>query len=181
GPVELPKCTLVRTGTILLLLGILCQSAVCQKTAEHQGPPPIEPAEGRREAQKLLVEMLSQKPSQTNTGALKIRGPRGPERVVPLSIQVNSTAGNSTAVYEATASGGAASKLTVIHSGQQPNQYKLAENGSAPEKSLNGDEAMVPFAGSDFWVADLGLEFLHWPDQRVLRKELRRSQSCAVL
>src|SRR5207302_8872399 len=50
-----------------------------------------------------------------------------------------------------------------------------------PEKSLNGDEAMVPFAGSDFWVADLGLEFLHWPDQRVLRKELRRSQSCAVL
>jgi YD repeat-containing protein len=40
---------------------------------------------------------------------------------------------------------------------------------------------MVPFAGSDFWVADLGLEFLHWPTQRVLRREMRHGQPCAVL
>ena len=40
---------------------------------------------------------------------------------------------------------------------------------------------MLPFAGSDFWVADLGLEFLHWPQQRVLKKEMRKGQSCAVL
>ncbi len=29
---------------------------------------------------------------------------------------------------------------------------------------------MIPFAGSDFWVADLGLEFFHWPAQRILPK-----------
>jgi YD repeat-containing protein len=40
---------------------------------------------------------------------------------------------------------------------------------------------MIPFAGSDFWIADLGLEFLHWPKQRLVRKELRRGQSCDVL
>ena len=40
---------------------------------------------------------------------------------------------------------------------------------------------MTPFAGSDFWLADLGLEFLHWPGQRLLKKELRSSQSCYVL
>ena len=40
---------------------------------------------------------------------------------------------------------------------------------------------MVPFAGSDFWVADLGLEFLHWPHQRVLKNEMRHSKSCKVL
>jgi hypothetical protein len=40
---------------------------------------------------------------------------------------------------------------------------------------------MIPFAGSDFWVADLGLEFLHWPTQRLLRKEIRRGQGCDVL
>jgi hypothetical protein len=40
---------------------------------------------------------------------------------------------------------------------------------------------MVPFAGSDFWIADLGLEFLHWPKQRLLRKEMRHSQFCHVL
>jgi hypothetical protein len=37
---------------------------------------------------------------------------------------------------------------------------------------------MIPFAGSDFWVADLGLEFLHWPKQRLMAKEMRHSKSC---
>jgi hypothetical protein len=40
---------------------------------------------------------------------------------------------------------------------------------------------MVSFAGSDFWLADLGLEFLHWPEQRLLRKELRVGRLCDVL
>ncbi len=29
---------------------------------------------------------------------------------------------------------------------------------------------MTPFAHSDFWVADLGLEFFHWPEQKILPK-----------
>ena len=33
---------------------------------------------------------------------------------------------------------------------------------------------MIPFAGSDFWLCDLGLEFFHWPEQKVLKKEFRR-------
>ncbi len=40
---------------------------------------------------------------------------------------------------------------------------------------------MAPFAGSDFWIGDLGLEFLHWPAQRLLKKEMRHSKSCDVL
>jgi len=40
---------------------------------------------------------------------------------------------------------------------------------------------MIPFADSEFWVADLGLEFLHWPRQRLLKKEMRHSKSCEVL
>jgi len=39
----------------------------------------------------------------------------------------------------------------------------------------------VPFAGSDFWIADLGLEYLHWPKQRLLKKEMRHSKFCDVL
>jgi hypothetical protein len=30
-------------------------------------------------------------------------------------------------------------------------------------------------------VADLGLEFLHWPQQKLSRKEMRRSRFCDVL
>ena len=51
---------------------------------------------------------------------------------------------------------------------------------SGPKK-LTEEQLMMPFAGSDFWVADLGLEFLHWPQQRVLRKEMRKGQACDVL
>ena len=40
---------------------------------------------------------------------------------------------------------------------------------------------MAPFADSDFWIADLGLEFFHWPDQKVLRHEDKRTRACAVL
>lgn len=40
---------------------------------------------------------------------------------------------------------------------------------------------MAPFAGSDFWIVDLGLDFLHWPQQRVLRKQMRKGLSCDVL
>jgi hypothetical protein len=58
--------------------------------------------------------------------------------------------------------------------------YSLVEDangagGNNKARELGGDATMIPFAGSDFWVADLGLEFLHWPKQLLLRREMRRS------
>ncbi len=42
---------------------------------------------------------------------------------------------------------------------------------------------MTPFAGSDFWVADLGLEFFHWPAQKILPKtaNLKRGRDYTLL
>ncbi|HXB60151.1 MAG TPA: outer membrane lipoprotein-sorting protein [Candidatus Acidoferrales bacterium] len=40
---------------------------------------------------------------------------------------------------------------------------------------------MAPFADSDFWIADLGLEFFHWPEQKVIKHEERRTRECEVL
>ncbi len=40
---------------------------------------------------------------------------------------------------------------------------------------------MIPFANSDFWLADLGLEFLHWPGQKILRGDTARGRLCKVL
>jgi hypothetical protein len=77
-------------------------------------------------------------------------------------------------------------KLTVIHTAGQPNQYRLANSAeagatNAVPKELTPEQTMIPFADSEFWVADLGLEFLHWPRQRLLKKEMRHSKSCEVL
>jgi len=43
------------------------------------------------------------------------------------------------------------------------------------------DGTMFPFAGSDFCVGDLGLEFLHWPGQKILRGDTARGRLCKVL
>jgi hypothetical protein len=42
---------------------------------------------------------------------------------------------------------------------------------------------MVPFGGSGFWLVDLGLDFLHWPQQQVIphRIQMRKGVSCQVL
>ena len=42
---------------------------------------------------------------------------------------------------------------------------------------------MMPFAGSDFRVADLGLEFFHWPEQKVLPNttNLKRGRAYTLL
>jgi hypothetical protein len=36
-------------------------------------------------------------------------------------------------------------------------------------------------AGSDVWVSDLALEFLHWPEQKLLRSEPSGARMCHVL
>ena len=71
--------------------------------------------------------------------------------------------------------------------GESPN-YQLANSESLPMttedyQSLGKDEAMSPVGGSDFWVADLGLDFLHWPDQRIVPSNItmRKGVACKVL
>ena len=42
----------------------------------------------------------------------------------------------------------------------------------------------MPFAGTDFWLTDLGLEFLHWPQQRLVKDAkitMRLGRPCKVL
>jgi len=100
--------------------------------------------------------------------------------------------------------------IKVEHSGSLPNRYEqqvssehgvkskgpterlfaLDQHGtllkpevthSSTTLAVTGQEIFTPFAGSDFWVADLSLEFFHWPAQKILKHEMRRGRSCQVL
>ena len=80
----------------------------------------------------------------------------------------------------------AAQKLTIIHTPGHPNEYQFAGGARAGEAAgqparLTNDQAAVPFAGSDFWLMDLGLEFFHWPTQRLIKTEMRAGQVTKVL
>ena len=170
---------------------LLLSSADCltQPAAELRPPPPLEPAEGERQARALLKNLLSQSPVQgsTNNGVLKIRSSGDSQRDVPVRFEVIPGPTNWLNSYETQGpTNSPRFKLTVVHLDGQSNQYRL-ETVSSSDSSreqlqiLTGNALMVPFAGSDFWIADLGLEFLHWPEQRVLKKQMRKGLSCDVL
>jgi len=76
--------------------------------------------------------------------------------------------------------------LKIIHSTNGPNQYFFA-HAAAPDASLGKplsvppEDTAVSFAGSAFTLGDLGLEFLHWPQQKQLPDQTRLSRACYVL
>ena len=118
------------------------------------------------------------KPVQAE-GKLRIRDPRGKRREVAVQFRTF-VAGKSLINIYQTQHG----SLTVEQIMGKPTVYTVAPPPPiAPNKvqKLNGDQAMQPFEGSDFWMADLGLEFLHWPKQEIIKRELRRGELCSVL
>jgi len=80
-----------------------------------------------------------------------------------------------------------AEKLIVIHRPNTTNEYLYAQapGPSAPlpkpEPISAAEAAATPLAGSDFSAADLGLDFLHWPQQRQFKSEMHLGQMCYVL
>jgi hypothetical protein len=141
------------------------------------------------EGRNIVQHLLAQRPAEnfTNTGTLRIRDAKRQRTEIQVELQTFITETNWQALYftRGTNKDHAAS-LTVIHTENQPNEYRLANfsrhAGDTNEfTTLRGPQAMIPFAGSDFWLADLGLEFLHWPAQRLLKKELKKGQSCYVI
>jgi hypothetical protein len=168
-------------------LTLLFASFICsaQPQNELRPPPPLEPAEGERQARTLVARLLSEKPDQpsTNSGVLEIKDSKGNQHSLKVRFEIIPTPTNWLNTYVCTENtNGGADQLTIVHRDSQSNQYLLASSQvqSTPQ-SLSGDDLMAPFAGSDFWLADLGLEFLHWPKQRVLKKQMRKGLSCDVL
>lgn len=119
---------------------------------------------------------------------MTIRNAKGTRIRVPVKFAVFATSTNWISAYSTPGADRAHfSALTVLHSGSQPNRY-LVPNINAPPTDtsesfeLKTNELFRPFVpGSDFWVADLGLEFFHWPEQRIIKKEMKRSRACQVL
>ena len=169
----------------------LVSASVCYGQRQNDPrPAPLDPVQAVQEARSLVSDMLAQRPDQntTNTGRVTIRDAAGKEREIPVRFEITSTPTGWESAYETLSSAGGPGgmRLTVIHSGEQPNRYELIHPAApgatnAVAQQLAQDQVMAPFAGSDFWIADLGLEFLHWPKQRLLRKEMRHSKFCYVL
>lgn len=170
----------------LLLPGVLFLIAAAEKPSPPQLLPP---AEGMKQGKALVAEILAQKPNRnvTNSGVLLIRNAQRKEVQVPIEFSVAVTSSNWLSSYQTKASNQENyGSFTVVHAEGRPNEY-LIPNRSRPPTDTNeisqlaSADLMTPFAGSDFWLVDLALDFLQWPEQRLLKSEMRRSRSCRVL
>jgi hypothetical protein len=148
---------------------------------------------------QLAQQLLEQRPTEsfTNTGVLQIRDGKGKSSQIPVESRVKVTLANANwmSIFEAKATNQSV-RLVVIHSADQMSEYFYLTNsaeqipilGDIPmlghlfrSHQLAGSQIMTSFAGSDFWLGDLGLEFFHWPDQDILRGETMSGRFCRVL
>jgi hypothetical protein len=137
-----------------------------------------DPVTAAAAGKELVRQLLALRPesSFTNHGKLLIRLSRKERWETAYTCRVTVTETNWTSHYSAVRGTNALPGFSVEHRAGQPAIYR-DDRGDV----LTGDELNRPFAESDFWRLDLGLEFFHWPDQRVLKWEMKRSCGCKVL
>jgi len=134
--------------------------------------------QGRQLAQKIC----EQQPITNSVvlGILNIRNANGyrTNYSVEFSVVIQTT--NWTSKYTSDSVKPATENLLVVHARDCANVYSHFWSSVVSRSILPNDE-FSPFAKSDFWLCDLGLEFFHWPQQKVLKKEVHRSCGCTVL
>jgi hypothetical protein len=137
--------------------------------------------DGEAEARRLMQELTAPKLPQTNEGVIRTKHKGSPIKELKVRFEVQPGASDCTSLFMAIGPGGEI--LKVISATGKPNRYQLMTGDGTNQtmRELSGNQTMIGFAGSDFWVADLGLEFFLWPGQQVLRRETKRGQACDVL
>jgi len=135
-------------------------------------------ATAEREGRELARQLRDTRPTEnfTNSGSLTIRTSRKQSTNVRFKSRVVVTETNWTSYYEATDGTNNLTTFSVEHRPDSPSSYRLDHTNL-----LAASRTTLPFAGSDFWLADLGLEFFHWPVQLLTRREIKRGEACSVL
>jgi Outer membrane lipoprotein-sorting protein len=149
--------------------------------------------QGRQLAQRLYDVQPAE--NFTNFGVLKIRGVSGKQIEIPLKCEVIITPTNWVNIYIvgrdshsylslqyffSTTNSSSVEILTITHADGLANRYSY-DYISNPDRINSTTDKGVALANSDFLAMDLGLEFFHWPDQKILKSEMRRSRPCKVL
>jgi hypothetical protein len=181
---------------------LLCAAAANAQTTTNLSAAEIQ---GRELAQQLYAARPTE--SISNRGVLRIRNEQNSPKEIPPVIFTRTSVTQSNwlsifTVYHFQETGSNSyyhkqiDTLIVTHVSGQGNQYRLMKNSfrwSAQKSTteledesdsiLSDENTMIPFANSDFWVADFGLEFFHWPEQKVLPKttNLKRGRSYTLL
>lgn len=109
-------------------------------------------------------------------GNLRIRKPLGKRENVPVTFRAKADGTAQVETFE-TAKG----TLQIRKAPGKPNEYFFIAPKAKEGKKMEGAELNQVFAGSDFTLGDLGLEFLQWPNQQVIGRASRLRETCNIL
>jgi hypothetical protein len=173
-----------------MLWGILC-GAIHLAAAVQSAAPPIRDTsylDTTGEGQALVEDLLTRMPLEDSQilGLLKIRRPDQPMIEIPIKMTIRLGTNSWHDIYETQPVHDRPGEIFIVeHRGRQPNRYlhgRFRDRAEEPElKPLDQAALYQPFAGSDFFFADLGLEFFHWPSHKIVKKEMRKGRSCRVV
>lgn len=115
------------------------------------------------QGRELAQQLCDARPVEnfTNTGVIKTRYKSGKRTELRFRSEIIATATNWFTIYETLGEGHQA-KFKIEHNDNKVLRYEIRGNEEVER------EATFPFAGSDFWLGDLSLEFFHWPQQKIL-------------
>jgi hypothetical protein len=142
-------------------------------------------AEGQRLVQQLRQAVPKTDYSSEIRGTLTIS--HNGKRQVPVTFKSIAHRGAVENTYESKPSGDIPGERLIIRRAPGGNNeyfYARAASVDAPipqPQPISQQQLYVPFAQSDFWLADLGIEFIFWPEQARLKGELRLGRDCYVL
>ena len=157
-------------------------------------------SESAFQGRQLAFQLCEARPTEsfTNSGILVIRKANRHMQKIPVKFEAIVTATNWMSIYRAFFTN-ATETLKIVHPldqleghlGDFPDGGRIVVVGNKNdwigtsakvEHSYDGLRVVnQAFAESDFSVVDLSLQFFHWPGQRVLKKEVKRSRGCTVL
>jgi hypothetical protein len=130
--------------------------------------------QGRQLAQQLLEQEPTTNVEQI--GILKMRNTKGVSTNLTFKCKITVHSGGWYTRYAVQLAEGGTEWLSFLFNHNSTNSYTLYKCriggwdwNCVTGVYLNANE-FTPFAGSDFWICDLGLEFFHWPAQKVLPK-----------
>jgi hypothetical protein len=167
----------------LCVIFFLLLFSIANVTAQTNGLSDSE-IKGRELAQQLCNSQPTEEFKKT--GELQIRDGKGNRTNIPVKCEVVLSPTNWSSIYCSYTlpdTNRWAETVEVVHANGTNNHYMhLRSEGFLSMVGLE-TKGGSPFAGSDFWICDLGLEFFHWPAQKILPKStnLKRGREYMLL
>lgn len=172
-----------RASLLTLFIALVASLGVVSGPFSARGAEAGDPERGRA----LAIAVRNQRPAEAaiSTGTLRVRNAEGRRLTIPMEVRVSLGSNSWSTVYQANFADGRRETLTVVNIAEAAPHFILhrsAGDGNIAEtRPQRPDELTAAFAGTDFAFVDLGMVFLHWPEQRWLGRETRRTRACNML